>query len=86
MIVSPPFEITGRVRPAALPTKDLEITEGNLIVSGTGNTETGKTNLTMQCIVCIHGLMWHNLCPIFIRTARTLRKIRKRIKATLVEF
>ena len=43
MIVSPPFEITGRVRPAALPSEDLEITEGNLIVSGTGNTEKGKT-------------------------------------------
>ena len=43
MIVSPPFEITGRVRPAALPREDLEITEGNLIVSGTGNTEKGKT-------------------------------------------
>ena len=57
MIVSPPFEITGRVRPAALPREDLEITEGNLIVSGTANTETGEMNLTMQCKVCIHGLL-----------------------------
>ena len=43
MIVNPPFDITGSVRPAALPREDLEITEGNLIVSGTGNTETGKS-------------------------------------------
>ena len=43
MIVNPPFDITGRVIPAALPRQDLEIEEGNLIVSGTGNTETGKT-------------------------------------------
>ena len=66
MIVSPPFEITGRVRPAALPRADLEITEGNLIVSGTGNTETGKTT-----------------CP---SHHRTLWKIRKLIKVTLIKF
>ena len=43
MIVNPPFNINDRVIPAALPRQDLEIEEGNLIVSGTGNTETGKT-------------------------------------------
>ena len=86
MIVSPPFEITGRVRPVALPREDLEITEGNLIVSGTANTETGEMNLTMQCKECIHGLLWHDLCPIFIQAARALWKMRKLIKATLIEF
>jgi len=44
MVVSPPFDITGRVRPAALPREDLEITEGNVLVSGTGKTETGYTS------------------------------------------
>ena len=39
---SPPFDITGRVRPAALPKADLEITEGNLIITGMAHTETGK--------------------------------------------
>ena len=47
MIVNPPFDINGRVIPAALPRQDLEIKEGNLIISGTGNTETGKTTLTI---------------------------------------
>ena len=47
MIVNPPFNINDRVIPAALPRQDLEIKEGNLIISGTGNTETGKTTLTI---------------------------------------
>ena len=39
---SPPFEITGRVRPAALPREDLVITEGNLIITGMASTENSK--------------------------------------------
>ena len=37
----PPFEITGRVRPAAMPKEDLVITEGNLIITGMAHTENG---------------------------------------------
>lgn len=54
MIVSPPFDITGRVRPVVLPREDLEITEGNLIVSGTGNTENGYTNHVLVTTVPMH--------------------------------
>jgi len=39
---SPPFEITDRVRPAALPRGDLAITEGNLIITGMASTENSK--------------------------------------------
>ena len=39
---SPPFEITGRVRPAALPREDLVITEGKLIITGMASTENSK--------------------------------------------
>lgn len=39
---SPPFDITGQLRPAALPEGDLEITEGNLIITGMVSTENGK--------------------------------------------
>ena len=38
---SPPFDINGRVRPTALPKADLEITEGNLIITGMAHTENG---------------------------------------------
>jgi hypothetical protein len=41
---SPPFEITGRVRPAALPREDLVITEGNLIITGMASTENSNEN------------------------------------------
>jgi len=54
MIVNPPFDITGRVIPAALPRQDLEIEEGNLIVSGTGNTETGYTSQVLMTTVPMH--------------------------------
>ena len=49
---SSPFDITERVRPAALPHEDLEITEGNVLVSGTGKTETGKLFLRIYYLLC----------------------------------